>query len=484
MKRMTGWGVTGWSNDWTALGSDVPDDDDEGGGVALDGYGVQRTVDPGVTYVAPPEAPGVPHWHVKPGSGGRILQMTWPEDVEPATRTLLELHEAIAGRRRKLAADDPDLAALDAGMDLLVAAAAALHGADRSLGFLQPDSCRVGTRRDGRPYVALPDVGFAWDKRSGLMMPRWISAPALELLFEQGAERRNEECLAELERAQADDRSIHERASDGAASELADVKILARLLAVALVGAEEVRRWCGDRKCLLKLPGKNLARDTQADIWDKVIAPALEGQVRTCDELRMRLGAYKPSSHFLHVPPAPPWAGWTVLRRTAVVAAVAGVAALLWMFADDAAKWLMGEPAPFCRVVAKDNPLYAKLFELEQARTASRGDVARRPAYWTLLGECVRRHADPATCGGTCLAGLVDEWLAQAEEEGKAAWERLRSRPRPTAEEVGEISAAIAAVRRAEAEAKRSATPSVVPVLERALQRRGGVRPTPAPQRP
>ena len=45
MKSMDGWGVTGWSNSWTTLGSDILDDDEQA--VVLDGYGVQRTVDPG-----------------------------------------------------------------------------------------------------------------------------------------------------------------------------------------------------------------------------------------------------------------------------------------------------------------------------------------------------------------------------------------------------------------------------------------------------
>jgi hypothetical protein len=482
MKRMRGWGVTGWSDSWQALGSDLPDDDDPEA-VTLDGYGVERTVDPGVIYAPLPDVPGVPRWHAKPRKGGRILQMTWPEDVEPTTRSLLDLQSAIASRRGTLTSDDPDLLALDAGVEMLVSAAAALHAAGRSVGFLQPDSCRVGTWRDGRPFIALPDVGFAWDKRSGLMIPRWISEPALELLFEGGAERRNEDCLAENLRAVSDDRDIHQRASAAAASDLADVKILARLVAASLVGADEVRRWCGGKKCLTKLPSKEVARDTQAEIWDKVIAPALEGQVRTCDELKMRLAACKPSSHFLHVPPTPPWVGWAVLRRSAVVVAAACLLGLLWMVSDDVVKWIVGEPAPFCRVVPKTNPLYGKLVVLKESRDRARGDAATRPEFWGHLRECLVDHAAPETCGGRCLAGLVDEWLAEAEEEGRAVRERLRSRPQPTPDEVRDIAAAIAAIRQAEGEAKRSETPSVVPVLERELRLRGGAQSWPSAEK-
>lgn len=147
-----------------------------------------------------------------------------------------------------------------------------MHAADASIGYLQPNSCRVGEWRDGTPYVVLPDVGFAWDKRAGLMMPNWIAEPSLPALFEHGAERRNEDYLAELGR-QDDDRHLLERAKDAAARERADVKTLARLVAAALVGPDEIRRWAGDKKPLLKLPARNVATDTRAEVWDKVIAP-------------------------------------------------------------------------------------------------------------------------------------------------------------------------------------------------------------------
>lgn len=484
MKRMHRWGVIGWADVWKTLGSDIPYDEENAGVEQLDGYGVERTIDPGVTYAPPPDIPGVPRWHVKPGSGGRILQMRWHEDREPVTRSLLDLQAAVSGRRKSLTADDVDLAAIDASIDLLVSAAESLHAADRSLGFLQPDSCRVGTSLDGSLYVTLPDVGFAWDKRLGLMIPRWVAEPELELLFEEGAVLRNEACLAEVARARHDDRYVHAGATDASVREVADVKILARLIAAALVGVEEVRRWCGGKKFLSRLPSKDVARDTQADIWDNVIAPALDGQIKTCQELRLRLESQRPSSHFLHVPPAPPWGGWRVMRRAAVVAAAACGLALMWMMSDDVAKWLAGDPAPFCRVVPKSNPLYAQLFSLKQSQDRARGDVAARVDYWALLQECLPLHADPQTCGGTCLSGLVDEWLLQTEEEGQAVRERLRTRPEPTREEVRNIATAIASIQQAEQYAKRAVEKSVVPVLQRELRLRGGKVTAPVLERP
>lgn len=399
--------------------------------------------------------------------------MVWPEDRAPSTRSLLDIHAAIVARSPKIAAEDPDLAALDKAVDLLLSTAESLHAAGSSIGFLQPDSCRFGEWRDGQQFVVMPDVGFAWDKKAGLMMPTWISEPALGPLFENGAERRNEEYLADLGR-DGNDRDIRKRASDVAPRELVDVKILARLVAAALVGADEVRRWCGDRKCLLKLPTKDVAPDTQAEVWDKVIAPALAGQITSVKELRSALGTYKPSSHYLHKPPPAPWAGWAMLRRTAMVAAAAAMIGLLWAFSGSILEWFQGRPAPFCRNVTEENPLYRRLFELEKSREAARGDVSSRPAYWTLLRKCRSDHAALKTCRSDCLAGLDDEWFRQTEEEGQAVRERLRARPRPTPEEVQDISAALVAIRQATADGKRRPRSGVVTILERELKLRGG----------
>jgi len=397
MMRMQRWGVTGWSDAWKTLGSDVPDDD-ESAPASLDGYGFERTVDPSVVYLPPTaDIAGVPRWHVKAGSGGRILQMSWPEDT----------------------------------------------------------SCRVGTWRDGSPYVSLPDVGFAWDKRAGLMIPNWIAEPDLEMLFGDGAERRNDSCFAEIADASASGRDDSKRAAERAASELADVRLLARLVAVSLVGSDEVRRWCGGKNTLMRLPSKDVAPDTHARIWDEVIAPALGGQIRTCDELRVRLAANRPSSHFLHVPPAPPWAGWAVLRRAAVVGLAAATLGLLWVCFDFVKPFIFPPRAPFCSAVPKSDPLYEKLVGLKA------------------------EHAAFKACGrDDCLDPVVEDWLLQAEEEGRAVRERLRSRPQPTAEEVRGLKQAVAAIHEVELQAKRQGSSTVVPLLVRELKLRGGELPT------
>lgn len=133
MKRMNGWGVTGWSNEWTALGNDDPADDEV---TQLNGYGIKRTVDPGVVYTPAPSSPGVPEWHARRVGKGRVFEMEWREHVEPPSRSLFDIQASLASRRKSLATDDPDLAMLDAAVDGLLAAAVALHARGFSLGFL------------------------------------------------------------------------------------------------------------------------------------------------------------------------------------------------------------------------------------------------------------------------------------------------------------------------------------------------------------
>jgi hypothetical protein len=150
---------------------------------------------------------------------------------------------------------------------------------------------------------------------------------------------------------------------------------------------------------------------------------------------------------------------------------------LLWAFSDEILKIFQGSPAPFCRTVTKESPLHSRLFDLQKSREVARGNVAARHAYWTLLSECRSDHAALKTCRSDCLADLVEEWFRQAEEEGQAVRERLRARPRPTPEEVQDISAAIVAIRQATAEGKRQQRSSVVSMLERELRLRGGKLP-------
>jgi hypothetical protein len=466
MTKLPSWGVTGWSNTWTAL--DEGREDDSG---LVAGYGIERVVDPGVVHVEQSRVDAVPHWFEKPGSRGRKFQMGWSDDSPPQTQSLLDLHATIAPRRAALVQGDPHLAALDECIDLLVTTAASLHGSQMSLGFIQPDSVRFGKRHDGSRFIVLPDVGFAWDDAGGLMEPEWLSNPSLDLLFEKGARARNAAYLSQLRRP-ADERDLRSRAKTAAAEELEDVRILARLIVVALVGPDEARRWCGGSKALLSLPGRDIAPDTQAPIWDQVLAPALAGQIPTCSELAMRLAVHRPSAHFLFKPPAPPWRGWEVLRKAAISAAAAGALFGLWLVAP--LIFPPHKPAPFCARVRAADPLYQKLESLRDLRDEARVDATKRADYWVRLRECRKDHAVMKSCAHDCLRDPVEEYLKVVEEAGLAVLKSLETQPRPLAEEKVRLEKAAFVIGEALAETDRPGKSPVMIRLERQLRLRGG----------
>lgn len=475
LTRVEGWGVTGWSNEFGALADDSAEPSALG-----DAYGFERILDPGVVYREQPEIPGVPRWVEKPQAKGRVFQMGWPTPEAPATQSLLDIQAGIAARRKTLAAEDPQLAKLDEAIHDLVDIAGRLRAAGASIGFVQPDSVRIGSRHDGSTFVVMPDLGFAWDDSGGLYEPDWLATPPAELLFDRGARARNADYLVQLKRA-GDEGELRERAKELAVHEVEDVRIVARLIAMALAGGEEVKRWCGAAKSLRRLPGKDVAPDTAAPIWDQVIAPALDGRIPTFQELRLRLGAAKPSEHFLFKPPTPPWRGWGLLRQAGLVAAAVAVLFGLWWLMDvlfPARKY-----APYCRQVAKEEGLYAKLFDLQALEAKAKVDRESRPGFWKLLQECRADHAGLGRCGEDCLRGPVNEYFEMTLADGDAVLTRLRANPRPVAEERPEIAAAIAAIGEAATAAKRDPRPAVVKKLDRQLQLRGGagVRPAAAP---
>lgn len=466
LNRVEGWGVTGWSNEFGALADDSGDESP-----LDDAYGFERILDPGTIYREQPDVSGVPRWVEKPGAKSRIFQMGWPTPEPPVTQGLLDLHAGIAARRQQLAAEDPQLARLDETIRGLVDIAGRLVAAHGSIGFLQPDSVRVGTSHDGSTFIVLPDVGFAWDDTGGLYEPDWLATPQAEQLFERGARARNADYLALLKRPAAD-RELRVQPQELAAREAEDVKVVVRLIAMALAGQDEVKRWCGEARSLRALPGKDVAPDTAAPVWDNVIAPALDGRIPTFADLQLRLAGSRPSEHFLFKPPAPPWRGWVVIQRAGLAAAAVAVLVGLWAVKD----WVFPPRvyAPFCRQVEEGDPLHAKLFRLEELAGAAKTDKASRPELWSLLLECREAHAASDRCHADCLRGPVDEYLDMMLADGEAALAKLRANPRPVAEERPEIQAAIVAIRTAAEEANREPRPAVVKRLERQLQLRGG----------
>lgn len=472
MTRLKGWGVTGWSDTWTALDET---DEEESSGAGLAGYGVQRVVDPGVVYVEQPDVEGVPRWVAKPGSQRRIFEMAWSEDRLPQTISLADMHATIASRRGSLEGDDPALAALDSAIITLVTTAERLHAAQTTIGFVQPDSVRFGARHDGSRSLILPDIGFAWDERGGLLEPEWLARPALDLLFDRGSRARNSEYLTRL-KAGSDRQDLRTRAREFAGPQAEDVRIIARLIAVALAGPDEVRRWCGAAKSLLKLPSRDIAPDTEAAIWDKVIAPALDGKVTSCSELRIRLEATKPSEHFLFKPPAPPWAGWAVLRQAAIALACLAVVASLWVFRPAIAHWLGLDvvAAPFCSKVPKADPLYEMLVQLEKKQDSAKTDQEAREGYWEHLKACRAMHGDFKACTKDCLHEPAVAYLGMVEEDARTVLDGLRVRPRPVDQEKQDIGRILAKLAEVSQEVKQPPPAAVVMKLKRQLQLRGG----------
>ena len=466
LSRVEHWGVVGWADEYGAL-----TDDSTGDIPVVGGYGFERILDPGVIYREQPDISGVAKWVEKPGSKGRIFQMGWPTPEPPVTRSLLDLHASIAPRRQELGADDAQLAALDEAIGGLVGIASRLHTAHATLGFLQPDSVRVGTNHDGSTFTLLPDVGFAWDDSGGLYEPEWLATPKAELLFDRGARPRNTEYVARLKRP-ADERDLRSRAKESAGEEVEDVKIVARLIAMALVGKDEVAKWCGAAKSLLRLPGKDIAPDTGAPIWDQVIAPALDGRIPTFEELKLRLSATKPSEHFLFKPPPPPWKGWAALRQVALAVTAIAVLIGLWQLKD--VLFPPRKPAPYCMQVPEADPLYPKLLDLEQLHTKALTDQTVRANFWQVLRECRTAHAALPQCPNDCLRDPMDDYLQMTLADGDQVLARLRARPRPVAVERMELETALTAIREAATEAKRDPAPGVAKRLERQLTLRDG----------
>jgi hypothetical protein len=470
MTRLKDWGVTGWSNTWTAL-----DDSDDETSPGLGGYGVQRVVDPGVVYVEQPSLDGVPRWVAKAGSQRRIFEMAWSEDRVPQTVSLVDMHATISSRRGSLEDDDPALAALDSAIMVLVTTVERLHAAQHTVGFVQPDSVRFAVRHDGSRSLMLLDLGFAWDDRGGLLEPEWLAKTPLELLFDRGSRLRNTEYLARL-KAPVDKQDLRTRAREFAGPQAEDVRIIARLIAVALAGPDEVQRWCGAAKSLLKLPSRDIAPDTEAAIWDKVIAPALDGKVTSCSELRIRLEATKPSEHFLFKPPAPPWAGWAVLRQVAVGVACLAVVAALWVLKPHIEHWLGLDvvAAPFCSKVPKADPLYEMLVELRNKLDNANTDEESRKGYWEHLKACRARHVDFKACTDDCLRDPETAYLGMVEEDARKVLDGLRVRPRPVDQEKQDIGRILANIDEFSQEVKQPPPAAVVMKLKRQLQLRGG----------
>jgi hypothetical protein len=321
--------------------------------------------------------------------------MEWREDEQPDAVTVLEMHERLASRRATLEPRDEQLRQLDESIREAVRQVDRLHRAGGTLGFVQPDSVMFCRLRDGSLRVVFPDVGFAWDEERGLREPKWIAEPQFDCLFEHGPRRHNASCLAAFREAAqvggmagAKPKGKDRASASLASAQATDVRMLARLIAVALAGPDEVRRWCGAGRAFLTVPGRDRAPDTQAPVWDQVITPTLLDKITTAAGLLERLELAAPSEHYLFKPPVPP-PPWKIAVRRSLPALV-GVVALLavLLVAKPVIDWIFPhrEPHSLCDSVYAGDPRFAQLDVIEEARgKALAGDIEVVEKYWKLL---------------------------------------------------------------------------------------------------
>jgi hypothetical protein len=472
MRPVQHWGVTGWSTEWGSL--DQADDGAGGDGI---GFGFARVVEAGVVYFKPPIVGDWTGWRESPGNRQRRYQMAWPEDEAPKPDTVTTLHEQLVFRRATLEQGDEQLRQLDDSLLEAVRQVDRLHRAGGTLGFVQPDSIVFYRTRDGSLRVVFPDVGFAWDESRGLREPQWIAEPQLDCLFEEGPRRHNAASLAvfrEVEeiggKAAGKARGTDKASAALAAAQAGDVRMLARLIAVALAGPEEVRRWCGSGRAFLAVPGRDRAPDTQAPVWDQVITPALLHKITTATGLLERLELAPPSEHYLFKPPAPPPA-WKILIRRALPGVI-GVAAIvgLLLVAPSAINWVFPrrERHPLCEVVYSGDPRFTRLDAIEEARgRAQTGDLEVVAGYWNLLFA-----ADDLP--PTCMGALQKEAAKMIAEQAMTIPVRLREEPMPRVEQNALLQRAFQLATAAEL-VDPGGCRRVVALLRRQLQARGEV---------
>lgn len=470
MPTVPHWGVTGWSTEWSSL-----DQGDDDGVVALgSGLGFVRLLEPGVVYLKPPVVGEWPAWSESPGGRKRRYQMSWPEDQCPEALTVLDMHARLAPRRASLEPGDDQLQQLDAAILEVVREVDRLHRAGGTLGFVQPDSVMVCRLRDGRLRIVFPDAGFAWDESQGLREPKWIAEPQLDCLFEDGPRRHNAaslEAFREIPTAQQGKGRGKDKLSAALATAQAnDVRLLGRLIAVALAGPDEVKRWCGAGRSFLEVPGRDRAPDTQAPVWDQVVTPTLLGKITSCAGLLERLEVAPPSEHYLFKPPAPPPIWKTIVRRT--LPGLVGLAALVGLLAvlvPIVKPWFKRPPPHvLCDTVYPGDPRFGQLDELEKAREeALKPDLAAVAHYWGLLEQS---DALPPAC----LGRLRKEAAELISTQALAIPERLRDEPMPRGEQVEMLQEAFGLAKAAE-QAAPGTCQRVVGLLLRQLEARGEV---------
>ena len=432
------WGVTALRTTWKQIqyGRDLQ------AGEGWSGYGFERILDEGVDYSEAKNITAVGSlrkWCRREASGKPVLVMPLPGEVEPEVNTVLDLHSKFASRRATLKDGDAVLVEFDAIIDRFLALVSDLHDNQIPLGFLLPRSVYFEKQTSDDGYaVYLPDLGFWFDTKSrATTLPPWLIAPSSNVMFDNGAEARNKAYCEWIKSPSSDKYQ---------SLAVEDVQITARLIAFALAGETEVRKWCGEG-CLAEIPPhSDGANDTASTaVWD-VLDKAIKRQINDVPALRKLLaGEARPSRHFLARSPQPPrpqppW--WVeVLERcwrpvAAAAAAMVTAVTLLWAF-----HFFGPQETDICSHISSWNrELYPALKELADERPAARASSAAREqfrksleAYVGLLRSSLNHNCDQ-TCTDKLMVDMkMESW---GDEEVNEVLKSLRDHPERNAFEV------------------------------------------------
>jgi len=442
---MAEWGVTARETSWKPVeyGSDLGDIP------GWQGHAFVRDVAAGVKYIQPPEIDGLRTWIPRPASGSDCFVMPFVGEEPPASETVLDLQKKLAAKRNTLKDGDADLENLDRCIDQFLARVAELHQRQVPLGFIQPRSVFFCSDPGATDTVQLPDLGFVFDVDAWVMgRPSWIS-DAANVMFDSSARDRNKDYLAWTS-AQNDEIRKAETFQPLAAE---DVRIAGRLIAFALAGESEVRKWCGEGGSLAGVPPPaDGANDTACRaVWD-VLHRAIRGEVHSITELRELLAAdARPSRHFLVRPPPPPPPPPGVLEalvrriaRPVAVAVAVAVAGLFVAWAGYVAYGAFGwRYTKVCTHVSSWNKsLFPSLTDLEgQLPSAAASDEAKQRFLESLKAYVGLLRANPDHgCDESCteqLLATAEPWI---DEEVGLVVLGLSEQPRPTSEEVVELA--------------------------------------------
>jgi hypothetical protein len=430
---MADWGVTARESSWKPVeyGPDLGDI------AGWRGHGFVRDVAAGVKYVKPPEIEGLRTWVRRSTNGRETFVMTFSGEAPPATETFLDLQKRLAAKRNELKDGDQDLERLDRCIDQFLSLASRLHQRQIPLGFVQPRSVLFCSDPEVSISCQLPDLGFVFDVAARVMgRPAWLG-DAGNVMFDSSARDRNK---SYLDWAHAPSSETFQ------ALATADVGIAARLICFALVGENEIRRWCGDGRPLAEVPppADGLNDTACRAVWD-VLHRGVRGELHSLSELRELLTAdARPSRHFLERPPQKAAAIELWLRRSALPVAAAFSAILVAGAAVQAVKAFAPRKTAVCNHVSSWNKsLFPPLESLAaQSKSAAASSAARQQFLDSLKSYVLLLRASPRhECDESCTERLLATTESWIDDEVQELLATLKEQPRQNREEVAILSA-------------------------------------------